>query len=504
MLRLLQKESSKKDVLIIGAGPAGLTAAHLLQKLQISTYTLEKDNMVGGIARTVEHDGYRIDIGGHRFFTKVKAINDMWNEMLGNEFLKRPRKSRIYFHNSYFDYPLRATDVFAKLGFFRTTRAVLSYLRAMLFPRKPVVSMEDWVVNQFGDYLYRTFFKAYTEKVWGIPCAEIGSDWAAQRIKGLSLKEAALSAFKPKRKNNIKTLVNEFYYPRLGPGQMWEAVTEDVVERGGKVELNSEVQRIHHENHSITSVDVKNGPAVKTIPVSHLISSMPISVLIQRLKPHPPKVVLEAASKLRYRDFIIVALMLDTPDLFPDNWIYIHDPSVKVGRVQNFGNWSPDLVPDKNTTCLGFEYFCNENDHLWEMTDHQLVQLALHEAKLLKLFPEEKAINSKVIRMSKAYPIYDQEYQFHLNTIRAYIEDFKNLHPVGRNGLHRYNNQDHSMFTAMLAVRNILGESHDVWSVNADCEYHEELGPEYEASLDTAAHVPVPPERVSEKKVGNY
>ena len=504
MLRLVQEDSTKKDVVIAGAGPAGLTAAYLLQKLQVETHTFEKDSVVGGISRTVEHDGYRMDIGGHRFFTKVQAVNDMWHELLGDQFLVRPRISRIYFRKRYFDYPLRATDVFRKLGPLRTCHAVLSYLRALALPRHSVKNMEDWVVNQFGHYLYKTFFKAYTEKVWGIPCTEIGPDWAAQRIKGLSLREAALSAIAPRRRNGIKTLVKEFHYPRFGPGQMWETAAAKVCELGGKVELESEILRINHANQRVYSATARSGSEVKEVPVSHFISSMPLSQLVRILDPAPPSIVQTAASKLRYRDFLIVALMLDTPNLFPDNWIYIHDPTVKVGRIQNFGNWSPDMLPDSSSTCLGFEYFCNESDKLWNMEDEELVRLALNEARKLELFPNQALLNSKVIRMPKAYPVYDQEYQGHLNTIRAYLDTLENLHPVGRNGLHRYNNQDHSMFTAMLAVKNIMGESHDVWSVNADCEYHEQIDSKYQASLETSAHTPTPPDRVVDKEAGNY
>lgn len=498
----ISKQKGHKTI-IVGAGPAGLTAAYQLQKSGVKTHTLEMDTIVGGIARTVEHQGYRLDIGGHRFFTKVSAIESMWHEILGDEFLKRPRKSRVFYQGKFFDYPLRATDVFWKLGPFTSFKAILSYAWSQIFPRRPEVSMKDWVVNHFGENLYRTFFESYTYKVWGIPCSEIGADWAAQRIKGLCLKKAILSAIFPKAGNQPKTLINSFSYPRLGPGQMWETATKKIEEFGGQVDLETKVTAINHQNGTVSSVETRGKLGDKKLAADSVVSSMPLSQLIEVLSPAAPPSVKDAAAALRYRDFIVVALMIDGADLFSDNWIYIHEPSVKVGRVQNFGNWSPDMVPDSTKSCLGFEYFCAEGDELWESSDEELIELALKEGVSTGLLSKSQLITSKVVRMPKAYPVYNQEYLKHVNVIKEFLDSFSNLHTVGRNGLHKYNNQDHSMFTAMLAVRNILGEEHNVWSVNADCEYHEELSSDYQATNKVVGHVPVPPAPRIEKKVIN-
>jgi protoporphyrinogen oxidase len=462
-------------VVVIGAGPAGLTAASELHKSGIASVILEKDSVVGGLARTVCYKGYRFDIGGHRFFTKVAAVNKMWHEVLGSDLLRRSRRSRIYFNKKYFDYPLRVSNAVCGLGPRISLLAVLSYLGAKAKPRLPEVSLEDWVINRFGRVLYKLFFKTYTEKVWGIPCSQIGADWAEQRIRGLSLYRVAMAAFAPSRARKIKTLIEEFDYPRLGPGQMWESVQAKMNTAGNPVLTDAEVVSIRHAGDLIVEVVANRSGQLHPFPVSEVISSMPLRDLLERLDPPAPAGILDLARSLRYRDFLTVALIMDRPNLFPDNWIYVHEPSVKVGRVQNFGNWSPDLVPAGGHSCLGLEYFCFQGDDLWTMCDKDLLTQACNELEILGLASRAAVVDGTVVRMGKAYPVYDPLYNSKLKAIRDYLGNFRNFHPVGRNGLHRYNNQDHSMFTAMLAVQNILGEEHDVWSVNMESEYHEEI-----------------------------
>ncbi len=468
-----------KNVVVIGAGPAGLTAAYQLRKAGVACAVFEKDKIVGGIARTVTYKGFHFDIGGHRFFTKVKAVEKLWHEILpSGAFLRRPRLSRIYYNNSYFHYPLRAFETLFKLGIWNSFLILCSYCAARIHPHKPEVSLEHWVSNRFGQRLYRTFFKTYTEKVWGIPCDQISAEWAAQRIKGLSLVSAVKNALWPGRPSGsgvIKTLIDEFEYPKRGPGMMWEAATEHIRKRGGEVELGADITKIEWSPGAVTAVELETATAKKRVEGSHFISTMPIRELIAKLDPPAPEPVGKAAQSLNYRDFLTVAIILNKCDAFPDNWIYIHDPSVKVGRIQNFKNWSPFMVPDNRRTCLGLEYFCFAGDGLWNLPDAELIELAKKELVHLGLITAEDAEDGCVVRMPKAYPVYDAVYQRALHTIREFLRTVPNLQLVGRNGMHKYNNQDHSMLTAMLAVENILGANHDLWAVNADQEYHEEL-----------------------------
>jgi protoporphyrinogen oxidase len=399
----------------------------------------------------------------------------MWEEILGDNLLLRSRLSRIYFQGKYFDYPLRISNAVLGLGLRRSAEAALSCIKAKIRPRLPEVSMEDWVVNRFGMVLYQTFFKTYTEKVWGMPCAEIGGDWAEQRIHGLSLYRALMAALFWRRKSRIKTLTDRFYYPKLGPGQMWEAVQSRLEDSGNRVWTGSEVLSVRHGSGRIMEIAAGKDGETLRVPTPEFISSMPLRELVEKLDPPAPRDVLEAARSLRYRDFLTVALILDRADLFKDNWIYIHDPGVRVGRIQNFGNWSPDLVPVQGRSCLGLEYFCFEGDDLWSMDDGDLLSLASREISVLGLAPRITTLDGTVVRMKKAYPVYDAGYKTRLKAIQTYLSSFGNLHLIGRNGLHKYNNQDHSMLTAILAVRNILGEKNDVWSVNTDDEYHEEI-----------------------------
>ncbi len=472
-------DHNDKTVIVIGAGPAGLTAAYELCKVGIESVVLEKDNIVGGISRTVDYKGYYFDIGGHRFFTKVKAVDNMWQEVLPEDFLQRKRLSRIYYNKKFFYYPLRPLNALSGLGVWNTCLVLASYLYAHIFPSKQGETFEQWVSNRFGERLYRTFFKTYTEKVWGIPCSEIQAEWAAQRIKGLSLMSALRNALiKPKNNSGnkavIKTLIDSFHYPKLGPGMMWEAVRDIVQKNGAKVCLRTEVEGILWSKNQVQAVEIKINGQKRLIQGTHFISSMPIRELIQKFKPPVPEKVIEAANALNYRDFLTVALIINKRDVFPDNWLYIHDPDVKLGRIQNFKNWSPYMVPDQNKTCLGLEYFCFEGDELWMMTDQELIGLGKRELEALGLVQACDVEDGTVVRMPKTYPVYDSNYQESLQIVRQLLSGIDNIQLVGRNGIHKYNNQDHSMLTSMLAVENILGANHNLWEVNEEQEYHEE------------------------------
>jgi protoporphyrinogen oxidase len=478
---------STKHVVVMGAGPAGLTAAYELMRNEVPVTVLEKDPVyVGGISRTVEHRGYRFDIGGHRFFSKSQEIENLWSEVLGAELLTRGRLSRIYYKGKYFAYPLKATNALLNMGPFETVRCMTSYAWARVRPVKNPRSFEDWVRNQFGRRLFSIFFKTYTEKVWGISTKELSADWAAQRIKGLDLSTAIRTALLPQRRRKkgrgavIKTLIDEFRYPRFGPGQMWERVRGALTVSGNAVALGQEVAAIRHEGGRVTSVVVRDptepSGAMREVEGTHFISTLPIRELVARCEPALPAAIQEAANSLKYRDFLTVAVVVSREKVFPDNWIYIHDPKAVVGRIQNFKNWSPEMVPDPKTTCLGMEYFCFEGDGLWDSTDEQLVELARRDLARLRICKPEEVSWGVVVRQPKAYPVYDDVYKRHLAVLAGYFaEHLPNLQLVGRNGMHHYNNQDHSMMTALLAARNIaLGTSFDPWKVNTDAEYHEE------------------------------
>jgi protoporphyrinogen oxidase len=463
---------------IIGAGPAGLTAAYQLSKRGVASTVLEADNTVGGISRTVERDGWRFDIGGHRFFTKVQVVEDLWHEILPEEdFLQRPRMSRMFYKGKYYDYPLKPLNAFVNLGPIEALFCMLSYAWARIRPPKDQRFLEGWISARFGKRLYTHFFKSYNEKLWGRPASDISADFAAQRIKNLTILNALTSALKPKprnKKDQITSLIDEFQYPKYGPGMMWERCRDLVEAAGTKVVMQSRVTRIRHEGGRAVEVTATSGGATTSYPCDHVISSMPFSQLLSIMEPPVPAEVARAANALEFRDFLTIALVVPERYSFPDNWIYIHDPGVKVGRIQNFWSWSPYLIKE-GRTCLGLEYFVNEGDEIWTMADDELVELGKRELTKLGLVDTGKVEAGYVVRMPKAYPVYDEHYKDRLKEMRVWLERHApNVHPVGRNGMHKYNNQDHSMLTAMLSVENIFGADHDTWEVNVEEEYHEE------------------------------
>ncbi|TML90117.1 MAG: NAD(P)/FAD-dependent oxidoreductase [Actinobacteria bacterium] len=486
-------EPSTHDVVIIGAGPAGLTAAYELSKRGEASTVIEADTVVGGISRSAERDGWRFDIGGHRFFTKVADVERVWHEILPPEdFLLRPRMSRIYYNGKFFDYPLRAVNALRGLGVIEATRCVLSYMWARIRPPKDRESFEGWTVSRFGWRLYRTFFKTYTEKVWGVPATEIKADWAAQRIKNLSLSKAVLNAILPKRnQKDITSLIEEFEYPKYGPGMMWERCRDIVEARGTKVLMSSRVVAVHHENGRAVAVTAETDGVPTRYACTEVVSSMPIGGLLRAMDPPVPEHVRAAADGLSYRDFLTIALVVPEEAGFPDNWIYVHSPDVALGRIQNFGSWSPYLVKE-GRTCLGLEYFVFEGDHLWVMPDDQLVALGARELQTIGLIEPGQVEAGYVVRMPKAYPMYDDTYAANVQMLRTWLaENAPNVWPVGRNGMHKYNNQDHSMYTAMLTVENIMGADHDIWSVNVEAEYHEQKAAEGPENAGTGRDAPV-------------
>jgi protoporphyrinogen oxidase len=488
------------QIVIIGAGPAGLTAAFQLHKEGISSTVLEGTDQVGGISRTVERDGWRFDIGGHRFFTKVPEVEALWHEILpDDDFLLRPRMSRIYYRGKFYDYPLRAMNVLKNMGPIEAVWIVLSYVWAQIRPPKNQDKFEGWVVARFGRRLFEHLFKSYTEKVWGIPTDELEADFAAQRIKNLDLKKAIINAFMPKRnQKDITSLIEEFQYPKYGPGMMWEACRDQVVARGSTVHMDTKVRKIRHRDGRAYEVVAEHPDGTEsTFPCTDVISSMPFTKLVKGMDPAPPAEVIQAADDISYRDFLSVALVVPEEFAFPDNWIYIHAPEVQVGRIQNYGSWSPFMVKE-GRTCLGLEYFVFEGDDMWTKSDDELIEQAKREIAFLGLVDPDRVELGHVVRVPKAYPTYDEGYTDRVETLRKWVDtNTPNVHPVGRNGMHRYNNQDHSMYTAMLTVENIVGRGpHDVWSVNVEEEYHESGGATGDTGrLGTGRDAPVLPKR---------
>lgn len=465
------------DVLVIGAGPAGLTAAYCLTKETSSVIVIEKDPAsVGGISRTVQYKDFLLDIGGHRFSSDAKEVVDLWHEILPDGLVERPQLSRIFYRGKYYSYPLSAFQAFSNLGIFASTGCMLSYAFARLRPIEDPRSFKEWARNQFGKKLFRIFFKTYAEKVWGMSCDEISADWAPQRIKDINLSAATRHAVKHSlrqraRRADAKVPVETFQYPRKGPGMMWDAAAQQIRARGGRILMGRELSGLcFDEATKLWRIEVTTTQGTETYTARHVISSAPVRDLADKLSPRP--VSLLHARALRYRDFITVALMVKKPELFPDNWIYIHDPSVKVARVQNFRSWSPDLVP-AGMNCLGLEYFCFEGDDIWNAADAELIALARNEIAKIGLVAAEDIVDGCVVRQPKAYPVYDEDYRDNMAMIRLDLEThYPTLHLVGRNGMHRHDDQDQVMMAALLTARNILAGSriHDVWALNEKAE----------------------------------
>lgn len=468
------------DVVILGAGPAGLAAAFALAKQGHKPIVLERSDVVGGMCKTIEHNGYLFDIGGHRFFTKFDEVQALWEEILGDELLLRPRLSRIFYNGKFFDYPLKATNALRNLGLIESSRCMASYARARLRNRGGEDSFEEWVSNRFGNRLFDIFFRSYTEKVWGIPTDEIGAEWAAQRIKNMELSTAVIDALRrPFDKvfggqTNVASLIEEFHYPRTGPGLMYETMATKIAELGGDIRFGHSVVGLIHDGERIAKVRYEADGETHELAADHVLSSIPLTLLVRGMDP--PPAVLAATEQLRYRNLLTVNLIADAPSLFPDNWIYVHEPRVQLGRIQNYKNWSPHMVPDSNKTSLGLEYFCSDDEPLWNMSDEELLALGQREVESIELLQGAPIIDGCVVRVPKAYPVYNRGYEAHLRTIQEYVDGFSNLAPMGRYGMFKYNNSDHSILTALLSVENILGAQHNVWMVNTETEYHEIRG----------------------------
>jgi protoporphyrinogen oxidase len=491
------------ETLIIGAGPAGLTAGYTLAKARRDVLILERDETyVGGISRTAHYKGYLFDIGGHRFFSKAKAIVDLWDEILPDDFIERPRLSRIFYGGKFYSYPLRAFEALFNLGLWRSAVCMASFGWAKLTPVRGPKTFHQWVRNQFGERLFSIFFKTYTEKVWGMSCDEISADWAAQRIKGLDLGEAIIDGLRRslgvRRQGGgegPKTLIESFRYPRCGPGMMWETCAAKIRSMGGRLTMGRGVEGLKWDAQAgLWTVTARTAEGtIETYRARNVISSAAMRDLAEAITPAPS--CLPQAQELKYRDFLTVVLMGRTEEELPDNWIYIHDPAVKVGRVQNFRSWSPHMIPDAETTCLGLEYFCFEGDGLWAAADEDLAALAKAEIGKIGLMRPEAVFDACVVRQPKAYPVYDEAYRENVEAVRErFASLYPTLHLVGRNGMHRYNNQDHAMMTGLLTAKNILAGQmlYDPWAVNEDAEYTEAGVSGAQEALGSVRLVPQP------------
>jgi len=443
------------DTLIIGAGPAGLAAGYHLARRNLNPIVIEKDSQAGGLSKTLEYKGYRFDIGGHRFFTDNKEVERLWFEVLGNAFIKKHRLSRIYYRNKFFDYPLHFTNAFKNLGLRDSFLILTSYLKASFIKEEEVVSFEDYIVRRFGRRLFEIFFKEYTEKVWGIPCSRLSADWAGQRIAGLSIMSVIKNSLQLGQGDSVRTLVKNFYYPILGPGMMYEEMARSIAAAGGKVELGREVIKVSHKGDRITEVAARLGDnSIASYKIDSLISSMPLNAFISAMEPAPPQEVLDASSRLKFRSILVANLICRNPDIFPDNWIYIHSPDIKLCRIQNYKNWSSLMVPDARHSSLGLEYFCSEADELWGMKDEDVVEFAKRELEHIGF--KVNVIDFCVHRASAAYPVYFVGYKDPLKVIEEYLASFTNLQIAGRAGQYRYDNMDAAISTGISAAKNII------------------------------------------------
>lgn len=472
----MNKNKLNKETVILGAGPAGLAAGLKLSEQGIPVIIIEKDNQVGGMSKTIKYKGYSFDLGPHRFFTKSPEILGFWKKLLGSEFLGVSRLTRIYYRKKFFNYPLKPINALFGLGLINSTGIFLSYIKSKIFPYKEEINFEQWVSNRFGKKLYRTFFKTYTEKLWGIPCTKIQAEWVAQRIKGLSLRTAIKNAFFPDKSGKIKTLVEEFYYPKHGAGSMYKKMAEEIEAKSNKIILGHKVAKINLQNYKIKSVTIKNlAEEEDEITGDNFISSIPITALVKKLFPKVPKKVFEAASRLKYRSTIFINLVIDCPPPFPDNWIYVHEPATKMLRLTSVANFSPHMLKDKDKTALALEYVCNEGGRFWKAKDRDLIKLGIGDLKKIGLIKKGKLIDGFVVRVPKTYPVYNQDYLKNLKIIRSYLKKISNLQLIGRYGMFKYNNMDHSIMTGFAAAENILENAKkDIWKINTDEEYHEQ------------------------------
>jgi protoporphyrinogen oxidase/putative flippase GtrA len=491
-------------IYVLGGGPAGLAAAYSLTKQGHSVVVVEQDSTVGGFAKSIEYQGFILDYGPHRFFTKLAPVLAFWDEVLGKEQVTVNRLTRIYYGNKYFSYPLKAFEALFSLGFIESARIVLSYIQAQLFPNRSPQNFAEWVSGRFGKRLFEIFFEGYTQKLWGIPCTDISADWAAQRIKGLSLLKAVRNALLG-NDGKVKSLIDQFQFPRLGSGQLYEMTADYLQSHGQSVLLNTQVVRIHHENAQATQVTLKNLQTglEETVDCGGVISSIPLTHLVQQLTPEAPQPVVESAKSLKFRNTVLVYLIVESGKLFPDNWLYINEPSVKLGRVTNFANWSPDMLPNQHQTPLCCEYWC-DFDEDWQKSEDEFLKQAERDLRKIKLLDDEKVSGGFILRLPRTYPIYAGEYKEALASIQGYVQEFNNLQVVGRYGAFKYNNQDHSLLMGIMAAENVTTPGkHDLWSVNSDSEYQEEAKPEEVTTPAPAAQAP-PQQRSSDsgKKLG--
>lgn len=475
----MENKQSEYECCILGAGPAGLAAANELIKNNIKNIVIiEKNNLVGGLSRTEVKDNYRFDVGPHRFYTKNNTINNLWHEMLGKDFIPVDRLTRIYYNNKFFNYPIKALDTFIKLGPLESLQALYSFsLTKLQRYQNDAETFDQWIIQKFGSKLYETFFKTYTEKVWGIPCNKIGAEWAAQRIKGLDIVQVLKSALHINKSNNIKTLVEQFDYPILGAGQMYNAFADKISDHGAEIRLNTIVEKIVSTENKIISVNVKDESGkLETIFSKSFFSSIPLTHFFHKLIEKPSAQVSSAVESLYYREHITVDLLIDGDNIFPDQWIYIHAPHVKMARIANYNNFSKAMVNFEKKTALSVEYFVFQNEELWQMRDEEIIQLASDELEQLKLIDKKKILKSWVIRETESYPTYYLGYKEPYEILKKEIMKYVNLFPIGRGGMYKYNNQDHSIMSGILAAQNYLkldGNPQDIWSINIDAEYLE-------------------------------
>jgi len=466
----------KDRVIIIGAGPAGIACAFALGSKGKPSLVIERDEEAGGLCRTIDYSGYLFDIGGHRFLSKSDVINRLWNETLGDELLKVQRLSRIYYKKKLFKYPLSFLNTFWNLGMIESFRCIVSYMYCKLVRPGDDKTFEGWITNRFGKRLYDIFFNTYTMKVWDVPCKDISADWAVQRIRGLSLRVAMKKALLGTKIRNTKAIYEEFYYPRKGPGQFYKKFKELTTQLGTQFLCNNKVTCIKHDGQRMYSIMVKDDQenTESEIEIDYLFSSIPLPIFVRSMLPSPPSDVLFAAERLRFRSFLIVNVIIDKENLFPDQWIYVHSPEVRLARIQNYKNWSPDMTADPKRTSLGLEYFCTEGDDLWQMNDVDLIDYAVKELERIGIKSRKRLINGFVIRKANCYPIYSLEYQKHLRVIQDYLRQFLNFQTIGRAGLFRYDNSDQAMLSGILAAKNYLENSFvDLWGSGAEQEYLE-------------------------------